>query len=228
MKVIIIMGPPGSGKGTQAKLISEKLGFVHFDTGQHFESILYNPEFKNNKEIQRERKIFEAGILLTPSWAAKMIIKRVKELADLKMSIVFSGSPRTIYEAFGDKKTEGLLKTLERYYGKKNINVFKINVPVNASIKRNSSRLICSVCGTPLMANSSKLTAKSLNCPFCGGKLRKRTLDKPEIIKKRLVEYKERTGPVIKGMKKMGYRIVEVDGASAPYKIHEKIFSYIK
>lgn len=222
------MGPPGSGKGTQAKLISEKLGFVHFDTGQHFESVLYNPDFKNNKEIQRERKLFEDGILLTPSWAAKMIIKRVKELADLKMSIVFSGSPRTTYEAFGDKKIEGLLKILERYYGKKNINVFKINVPANASIKRNSSRLICSVCGTPIIGQMSGVKCKILSCSFCGGKLRKRTLDKPEVIKKRLVEYEERTGPVIKGMKKMGYRIVEVDGTPAPYKIHEKIFSHIK
>lgn len=234
MKAIIILGPPGSGKGTQAKLIVDKLGYIHFDTGAYFEKILYDPKNQNNKEIQRERKLFEAGILLTPSWILKNIQKAVERITQAGWGIVFSGSPRTLYEATGDKNNIGLLKILEKNYSKKNIHIFKLNVPAEDSIKRNSARLICSVCNTPLMAQpqgksprksalSPRLSA--LMCPFCGGKLRKRTLDKPEVIKERLKEYANRTQPVIDELKRRKYKITDIDGTPLPYQIHYKIIS---
>ncbi len=221
------MGPPGSGKGTQTKLLSEKLGLVNFDTGQYLEKLLYNPRFKKNKEIQRERRNFESGKLLTPSWVLKITKKAVEKIAKVNLGVIFSGSPRTFFEAFGDKKQEGLIALLEKYYGKKNIFVFKIEIPAGESIKRNSQRLICSVCSAILLAWYSKLKGKKENCPFCGAPLRRRTLDKPEIIKIRLTEYQNRTKPVLEGIKKRGYRIIFVNGAPSPYKIHQKISSYL-
>ena len=96
-KAIIIIGPPGSGKGTQAKLLAERLGLIHFDTGQHFEKILYDPKNRNNKEFQHERKNFETGKLFTPSWVLKNEKKAVERIAQAGWGIVFSGSPPTLF-----------------------------------------------------------------------------------------------------------------------------------
>ena len=134
------------------------------------------------------------------------------------MSIVFSGSPRTIFEAFGDRKNTGLIETLTALYGKKNVSVIKLNIHDQSSMKRNSARLVCSVCGLPILA-----TAKNRHCSLCGGAFRRRTLDKPAVIKVRLKEYAERTYPILAGLKKLGFKIFPVNGEPAPYKIHKVI-----
>ena len=79
MIAVIIYGPPGSGKGTQAQLLAEKFDLIHLDSGRYLREILYNPKFKKNKIIQRERKINEAGKLNTPSWVLKIIGERVEK-----------------------------------------------------------------------------------------------------------------------------------------------------
>lgn len=221
---VIIIGPPGSGKGTQAKLLSDKLDLFHFDTGVFLRKLLYGAG-KNNKEIQKERKLNEAGKLNTPSWVLKVLSKKVKEISKLGQSLIFSGSPRTEFEAFGDKNNTGLVKVLEREYGKKNIFVFNLDVPAEESLKRNRKRLTCLVCKTPLMSLNA---VKSDSCPFCGGKLEIRKDDKKEIIMERLEEYKGRTYPVLSGLKKMGYKIIKIDGRPLPYKIHERMISFFK
>ncbi len=223
MIAVIIIGPPGSGKGTQAELLAKNLGLIHLDTGVYLEQVVYNPRFKNNKEIQREQKFFKTGKLLTPSWVLKIVSRKIEELAKAKMEVVLSGSPRTLYEVIGDKNHLGIIKILEKNYGKKNIFVFELKVLPVVSIKRNSGRLLCSICGMPIL---SKAVLNS--CPFCGGKLRKRVLDKPEIIKVRLREYESRTKPIIKELKKRDYKIVAIDGIPLPYKVHQKIIGFLK
>ncbi len=221
---VIIIGPPGSGKGTQAKLLSEKLDLFHLDTGVYLRKLLYSGG-KNSKEIQRERKLNESGKLNTPSWFLKVFSRRIKEISKLGQSIIFSGSPRTEFEVSGGKNQDGLMKVLERGYGKKNIFIFNLNVPPSESLKRNQKRLICSVCKTPLLSLNTK---KNSFCPFCGGKLKVRKDDKKKIIKQRLEEYKKRTFPVLMELKKKGYRIIKIDGRPLPYKVHERIYSYFR
>ena len=222
-KAIVIYGPPGAGKGTQANLVANYFGFVHFDTGKYLESLVYNSVYRKNKIIQRERRFFERGLLMTPSWVLNMVVKRAKEIAKADLGIVFSGSPRTVSE------TKGMIPVLERLYGRKNIIFFVLKVPPAVSLKRNTSRLICSVCGAPMISlkETSKFTVKS-RCPFCGGKLFKRTLDKPAIIKKRLIEYDLRTKPVFAEIKHQGYKIFEIGGKALPFQVFQKIKSHIK
>lgn len=235
MKAIIIYGPPGSGKGTQANLLADKFGLIHFDTGKYIEQIVHNPKNRNNKTIQKQRKFFNSGILCDPSWVFKIIKKRVCELASVGLSVIFSGSPRTFYEAFGDlsagltgKKQKGLIDVLEKYYGKKNILVFNVDISDKNSIKRNSNRLMCSVCGTQILNKVLKFKNLKVSiCPFCGGKLYRRTLDKPKIIKVRLKEYRERTLPIQKEFKKRGYKIININGEPLPEKVHKKIKSFL-
>ncbi len=228
--VVIILGPQGSGKGTQAELLAKKLDLFHLDTGQYLRAILYDPASKNDKIIQRERKLNEAGILNTPSWILKIVIQAVKKMAVIKKGVVFSGSPRTFYEAFGYEQGEslknktGLTDVLNKYYGKENIFIFTLDIPLKESIKRISTRLSCSVCGSPFMVQKYKIDS----CPFCGGKIIKRKDDNIKSIMERLNEYNSRTMPIFTELKNRKYKIFKIDGTPAPYKIHKTIFGKVE
>lgn len=218
-KAVIIYGPPGAGKGTQADLLVRKFGFIHFDTGRYLEGLFRDAvAVRSSGILQRERKIFNEGDLCTPSWVLKIVSDATKKIARSGFNIVYSGSPRTLFEAFGDKKSSGLMSTLEELYEKKNIAIIKLEVRPEYSLKRNSERYVCSVCGLPRLAG-----VKTTKCVFCAGPLRRRTLDDPKIIKERLVEYAERTYPVLSEMKKQGFRVRKINGEPLPYKVSENI-----
>ena len=229
MIAIIIFGPPGSGKGTQAQLLAEKFNLVHFDSGSYLRKILYDPKYKKNKAIQAERKLNEAGKINTPLWVLKIIVDKIKKIEKLNESVVFSGSPRSTFEAFGDKKYKGLMKILEEFYGKKNIRIFILNISEKESIKRNSKRIVCSICRTPLLSQMSDVKCQMFkDCPFCAGPLKNRFDDKKEIIVERLKEYQQRTFPIIKELKRKKYKIININGYQLPYKIHQKIIANIR
>ncbi|MBU6500798.1 MAG: nucleoside monophosphate kinase [Patescibacteria group bacterium] len=217
---IILYGPPGSGKGTQANLLAGKLNLIHFDSGKFLEAVVHDPLRQKEKFIQKERELFDTGKLLTPSFVFKEAARAVTKIAKGGLGVVFSGAPRTVYEA------KGLMPILERLYGKKNIFVFEFKLPPNHSVKRNSTRMICRSCGYMLLnAYYPKVRAK--HCPVCGGNFYKRTLDNPKVIKVRLKEYKERTMPAFTLLRKMGYKIHAIDAKMAPYKVLHKVVSNI-
>lgn len=217
-KAIIIYGPPGAGKGTQADLIAHHFGFIHFDTGKYLESLIYNPLHKNNSTIKRERRFFETGKLMTPSWVSDVVKRKAEGIAKAGLGIVFSGSPRTLYEV------RDLMPKLEKLYGRRYIFFFVIKVTPATSIKRNSHRLICTVCGSPVLflKETKKFNTRS-RCPFCGGRLFKRSLDKPEIIKHRIDEYNLRTKPIFAELKRRGYKVSVIPGKTLPFEVFENI-----
>jgi len=221
---IIIYGPPGSGKGTQANLLAHRLGLIHFDTGTYLENVVNDPANKNNQKIQKEKKNFEAGVLIDPKWVLGIVKTRAKQIHQAGFGVVFSGSPRTLLEVSGVGKIEGLISFLEKIYGRKNIYMFSLQISAADSLKRNRTRLISPLTGLPLMGQNIKLKT----CPFTGGPLKKRSLDKPEIIEHRLVEYANRTKPVLKALTSLGYKINEIDGRPLPYKVHESIMRRLK
>lgn len=213
-KIVIILGPPGSGKGTQAENLVENFGFFHLETSKFLEKVIRSKS--TDPEIEKLRKQFFSGDLLDPKFVAKVVIDKVKEFAKQNKSIVFSGSPRTLFEA------EKELPIFEELYGKDNIFIVNINISEKESIERNSHRRICSVCRYPI-PNLDKFK-NFKKCPECGGKIIKREIDNPEIIKTRLKEYKERTLPVIDFFKKRAYRVKKINGSQSI----EKVFKDIK
>lgn len=222
-KAVVIYGPPGSGKGTQAELLAKNYNFIHFDTGRYLENFFRNIHNLKKSRILAEKKLFDSGILNTPSWVLGIVSAATRRVASAGYGIVFSGSPRTMFEAFGDKKHRGLLAILLKLYGRRNIFVIRLNVRDNTSLKRNSNRLICSVCGLPILAMS-----RIDQCSFCAGPSRRRTLDAPSVIKVRLGEYRTRTYPIISRMKKMNLKIAAVNGEPLPYRVFERIIRAIK
>ncbi len=232
-KAVIIYGPPGGGKGTQSELLVKKLGLINFDTGSYIESVVHDPKNKNNKEVQREREFFDNGSLNTPSWVLKVVKENVARIAESGFGVVLSGSPRTMYEAFGkgegqpegEKPTEGLLSLLEKKYSRDNIFIFELVLPENNSVTRNAGRLLCSLCRLSVFGKEYQ-NAKT--CPFCGSPLFKRTLDKPEIIKKRLQQYRDRTQPILKELRKRKIKIIKIDATATPAKVFENISKHLR
>ncbi len=218
--VFIIYGPPGSGKGTQARKLAEHFNLEHFDTGRAIEKKVHDPSLQNDPIIQKERRNFDSGLLCTPDWAARIVIEETKKLHQSGRGVVFSGSPRT----FNESKV--LIPFLENLYGRGNICVFRLIIKPETSIFRNSHRRICEKCGHTLVY--SKENRKLKKCPKCGGKLVTRVLDKPETIKIRLKEYEERTAPIYSFLKERGIKIMEIDGEPSVDEVHKNILENLK
>jgi len=217
-KAIVVYGPPGAGKSTQADLITRYFGFVHFDTGKYLESLIHNPAALKSAEVRRERTLFDTGKLMTTSWVLKVAGVKIKEIANAGFGLVLSGSPRTIDEA------KYLFPIMKKFYGKENMLFFILKISPEDSIKRNSKRLICSVCGLPILRVKSTENFTTYSpCPFCGGKLIKRTLDRTSVIKDRLVEFNLKTKPIFAMIKRDGYKIKEIKGNTLPFRVFNSI-----
>lgn len=213
---VIIYGSPGSGKGTQANFLAQKLDLIHFDTGKFCESVVHDPARQKERTVQRERKLFDSGILMTPTFVLGEVSRAVTKIAKAGWGVVMSGSPRTVYEA------GGLIPLLEKLYGRKNIFIFVLKIPAAVSIRRNSRRILCKACNAPLLTQYYP-SKNPEHCPICGGPFYRRTLDNAETISVRLREYANRTEPVFKVLRKRGYRLREIDGRPAPYKVFKSI-----
>lgn len=218
---VAFYGFPGSGKGTQANLAANMFGLVNFDTGKHLESIWYDPSRQHESLIQREKILFETGKLSTPSFVLSEVSRELKKTAKQGLGIVYSGSPRTMYEA------EGLIPIMEKLYGKDRLFFFFLDVDPKDAIARNSKRLLCRFCKAGLLAKYYP-SKQPKYCPVCAGELYKRTVDDPRVIPKRIVEYNERTAPILKYLKDLGHKVVELDGRPAPYKVFERVEKTIK
>lgn len=220
-KAIVLYGPPGAGKGTQARLLVLKHDdLINFDSGSHIESVVYDSKNQKSKIIKHQRSLFESGKLNTPSWILGIAKTYVKNLSMANMSIVLSGSPRTLFEAFGDAKTQGLIDLIVKEYGRKNLYIIDLKIEEKSSIKRNEGRLICSFCNSPIMG----MHYKNLKvCPLCGGKLYRRTVDRSEVMQTRIKNYLVRTKPIIAELKKRGFNVLTINASPMPSVVAKSI-----
>lgn len=225
--VIIVMGSPGSGKGTQAQLLAEKLDLYHLETSEIIEKNLRNIKKGDFLQVKgkkyyllEEKRIRESGELMSPSLITFWIKEKIKELYKEGKGITTSGSPRTLYEG---KEVIPLFKKL---YGTENVKVIFTDVSAKESIWRNSHRRTCELMRHPILY--SKETVKLTKCPLDGSKLVSRVDDTPEVIRVRLKEYKERTLPLLELFKKEDLKVIKINGSPPPADVFQNVLKALK
>jgi len=207
---VILFGPPGAGKTTQAEHLKTTFRLAHIDSGRLIERTVHDPAKQDDPVIARERSIFDSGVLNTPEWVAHLIAMELRTVHETGHGVVFSGSPRTLYEA------QVLTPVLEQLYGHDNIAFIKIAVSPETSLIRNTRRLVCKKCGKIYQGFAG---AEPAGFCDCGGRLTTRILDTAEAIKTRLDQYHNRTAPLFRFLMERGYAINETDGERGPDEI---------
>jgi len=202
---IVLLGPPGAGKGTQAEIISEKLGLAHVSSGD-----LFRENIKNQTELGKEvDAVMKRGDLVPDDLTIRMVRERLKQ-PDCKAGAVLDGFPRTPAQA------QALDSMLADFGGKVDV-VPYIQVAEDELVKRLSGRWVCRAEGHVYneLFNPPKKTGV---CDIDGSQLYQRDDDKRETVQKRIHVYMEQTAPLIEHYRKEGV-LVEVDGTQPIEKV---------
>lgn len=191
---IIILGPQGSGKGTQAELLVKRYNLFYFESGGFLRELA-----KVNPRV--DEIINKKGELIPDEEIFSYISKYLEEDLPKEKSFLLDGYPRSV------RQYELLEEWLTQRHQEIGLAIF-LEVSEEESIKRLSARRICSKCGE--IYNLITNPPPERSCP-CGGKLSQRKDDKPEAIKRRLELYRKETEPLIKVLDKEGI-LMKVDG----------------
>lgn len=195
---IIMLGAPGAGKGTQAKMIADKYSIPHISTGD-----IFRANIKNGTELGKKAKTYmDQGLLVPDELTVDLVIDRVGQ-EDCKNGYVLDGFPRTIPQA------ESLDAALSKL-GTKIDYAINVEVPDENIINRMSGRRACLACGATYHIVHIPTKVEGI-CDRCGSETVLRDDDKPETVKKRLDVYHEQTQPLIEYYSGKG-ALVEVDG----------------
>ncbi len=181
---IILLGPPGAGKGTQAKQLAKKLELPHISTGD-----LLRQNVTGGTALGKEAGDYmKKGLLVPDELVTKMLSARFTQ-ADVKKGFILDGYPRNINQA---KVLDGILKEKAMKIDL----VFDLDCSEQVLIQRLSGRLVCRKCGANF--HKTNMPPKKIGiCDNCGGELYQRADDNEETIKKRLVVYKDEVSALI-------------------------------
>lgn len=178
---VILLGPPGSGKGTQADLIYQSYGFPKISTGD-----LLRKEVENGTGLGRKvNEEMKAGRLVSDDLVLELVKQRLSA-DDCRSGYVLDGFPRTLNQA-------SLLENLEN---NRQETAFEFKVSELEILKRLSGRMVCLQCGAVYNINNNKPQADGV-CDVCGSKLVVREDDRPEVIRERIRIYLETIVPLI-------------------------------
>ena len=210
---IIMLGAPGAGKGTQAKLIAEKYGIPHVSTGDIFRANL-----KEGTPLGLEaKKYMDKGALVPDELTVRILLDRVAK-DDCANGYVLDGFPRTIPQA------EVLESELSKLSDKIDFAI-DVNVPDENIVKRMSGRRACTKCGATYHIINIPPKKEGI-CDNCGSELILRDDDKAETVQKRLNVYHEQTQPLEDFYKEKGVLKV-VDGTRDMQVIFDEICSIL-
>lgn len=211
---LVFLGAPGAGKGTQAAIISRKLGLAHIASGDLFRQAVE----KGTKLGQAVKAYMDKGMLVPDKVTIQVISERLNE-PDCETGCVFDGFPRTIEQA------KALDKTLPSR-GEAIDKAIYIEVADDELLKRLSGRWICRQCQTPYheVTSPPKIPNK---CDKCGGELYQRSDDTEETVRERLKVYFAQTTPVLDYYEAKG-KLVRVDGKLGIEGVAEEIIDALE
>ena len=195
---LVMLGAPGAGKGTQAKMLAERYGIPHISTGDIFRS-----NIKEGTELGKKVKGFlDSGALVPDELTVDLVMDRIGQ-EDCRNGYILDGFPRTIHQA--EKLTEALTgKGGEIDYA------VNVDVPDEAIVERMSGRRMCPACGASYHVVNIPPKKEGI-CDQCGAELMIRPDDQADTVRKRLEVYHQQTQPLIDYYKEKGL-VVDVDG----------------
>lgn len=210
MMNIILMGPPGAGKGTQAEHIRKEYLLPHISTGDMFREAVQN----GTPMGEEARKYMDAGQLVPDSVTIGIVQDRLG-MPDCTQGFLLDGFPRTVNQAQALDEVLGKL-------GKRLDLALNISVPEEVLTARMVGRVFCSECKTVYNTIFNPPAAEGV-CDRCGGVLVQRSDDKAETVKKRIDVYMEQTRPLLDYYARQG-NLVTLDGQRDP----EEVFRDVK
>jgi adenylate kinase len=210
---MIFLGPPGSGKGTQAKMISERLGIPQISTGDMLRAAVS----EGTPMGLKAKALMEQGALVSDEVVVGIVRERLAK-ADCEKGFILDGFPRTVAQA------DALGATLEEL-GKKLDAVVSLAVDGEAVVERIAGRRTCRDCGKMYHVRFDPPRTEG-RCDSCGGELYLRDDDREETIRKRLNVYQEQTAPLIAYYRSRGL-LSEVDGMQDIHEVQQQILAVL-
>lgn len=211
---LLIMGPPGAGKGTQAEVLVRELDITHISTGDMFRNAI-----KEGTEMGKKAKEYmDKGELVPDEVVIGMVKDRLSQ-PDCKKGFLLDGFPRTVEQA---KALDSTLDSL----GIKLDGVINIVVPLDKLMERLTGRRVCKGCGASyhVLFNPPQTEGK---CNTCGGDLYQRSDDNEESVGTRLRAYEEKTQPLIDYYKQKGI-LLNINGDQEIKKVLDDIVKALK
>lgn len=211
---LILLGPPGAGKGTQAERIAAEYKVLPISTGDIFRAAI-----KEGTPLGlRAKKSLDSGELVPDEVVIAIVTERLGQ-PDTKGGFLLDGFPRTVSQA---DALEDFLQETKRPLSA----VIYIHVDPEVLVKRISGRRICRQCGMVFHLSSKKTQAPGI-CDSCGGEIYQRDDDQEEIVRKRLEVYAKETEPLVSYYKKQGL-LLKIDGAQPIEEVSRQILSALQ
>jgi adenylate kinase len=210
---LILFGPPGSGKGTQAKLLRQSLNWPHISTGD-----MLREHVQAQDELGRQiADIMQAGQLVPDELVNRLVEERIAR-RDCENGFILDGYPRTVPQA------KMVLNLLDRKgFGPV---VAYLKVDYNKVVARLTGRRLCPQCGA-LYSLASNAPTISQICDYDGARLTVRDDDREEVIRARLEAYERQTMPVIEYFRESGVALYEIDADGPPNAVRSRICAVI-
>jgi len=208
---VVLIGPPGSGKGTQAVRLAERYAIPHISTGEILRSAV-----RAGTELGRQvAEIMAKGSLVSDELMTDLVRARLRE-PDVARGFVLDGYPRTVRQA----------QALDEMMSRAPMMVILIDVPDAEIVRRMGTRRVCDSCRlTQSVADA--FHPDSEPCPYCGGTLVRRPDDEPETVRRRLATYAEYARPVVEHYRKRATFGV-VDGVQRADKVAAEMTAIIE
>lgn len=211
---VVMLGAPGAGKGTQAKMIASKYAVPHISTGD-----IFRANIKEGTELGKKAKSYmDQGLLVPDELVVDLVVDRLQQ-EDCNNGYVLDGFPRTIPQA------EALDAALTKLGTKLDV-ALDIDVADEFIVKRMGGRRACLTCGATYHVVNIPPKVEGI-CDTCQGELVLRDDDKPETVQKRLAVYHEQTQPLIDYYKNSGI-LVTLDGTKDMNDVFAKICSVLE
>ena len=210
---LILLGPPGTGKGTQAKLIADQLNTLHIATGD-----LFREAVKQGTELGGRAKTYmDRGDLVPDELTISMLLERIEQ-PDAQGGAIFDGFPRTLQQA---KALDEALASR----GKEADAALHITAPDDEIVRRLSGRWLCPGCGA-IYHEQTQPPKQDKACDTCGTELLQRDDDKPEVVRARL-ERQRPPAAMLDYYRDQG-KLVDIDGARTPDEVTKDLLAAIE